>query len=208
MIEVKYCNIKHLDEVLIDKYLEELPDFMLQEINRYKIANDRKTRLIARLMIKEYLQKKKYAARLANWQKGENGKPFITNGPEFNITHSDEMVAVAFSDCPIGIDIEKTHEVDIEALSSYLHTEEKAYILTSKNKQDAFFTIWAKKEAYLKAAAKGIAHELAAISVIENNIINNHQHWYFKQLYIDPFYKSFICSTNEINNIIPCQYIF
>ncbi len=55
MIEVRYFNIKNLDEVLMDKYVEELPDFMLQEINRYKIENDRKTRLIARLTIKEYL---------------------------------------------------------------------------------------------------------------------------------------------------------
>lgn len=206
MIEVKYFNIKDLDETLMEMYLKKLPDFMHQEINRYQILNDRKTRLIARLMIKQYIQEKKYSARIEDWQKGEHEKPFIPNGPEFNITHSGEIVAVAFSDQPIGIDIERIKEIEIEGLSAYLHNEEKEYILKAKNKQDIFFTIWSKKEAYLKATTKGIIHELAATSVIGENIINNNQYWYFKELVIHPSYKCFICSKYYSNNIFIQEY--
>jgi len=122
------------------------------------------------------------------------------------ITHSDEIVVAAFSDQAIGIDIERMKATDIEGLSSYLHHEEKAYILSSFNKQDVFFTIWAKKEAYLKATGKGIAHELTTLSVIENNIINNHQHWYFRELHIHPSYKCFICSKYYSSNIFIQEY--
>lgn len=60
MIEVGYYNINNLNNVFIQRHLIELPDFMQQEIIRYKMPNDQQTQLIARLMIKQCIQKKKY----------------------------------------------------------------------------------------------------------------------------------------------------
>lgn len=60
MIEVWYCNINNLNNVFIQRHLIELPDFMQQEIIRCKMPNDQQTKLIARLMIKQCIQQKKY----------------------------------------------------------------------------------------------------------------------------------------------------
>lgn len=201
MIDIRHCHIHHFKNDFFEKYLTRLPAFMQQDICRYKMSKDRQSRLLARLMIKQYLQEKKYDGTLDNWQKTINKKPFILNGPAFNITHSEDRVAVAFSNQSIGIDIEKKTDVDVQGLSTYLHHQEKIYIDGASDKQDAFFTIWAKKEAYLKATGKGIASSLSKISVVEDIVFENREHWYLQEIILDRAYKCYVCAPDIIRNV-------
>jgi len=201
MIDVRHCHIRHFKNDFFEKYLTALPALMQQDICRYKMPKDRQSRLLARLMIKQYLQEKKYDGTLDNWQKTIDGKPFISNGPAFNITHSGDRVAVAFSDQSIGIDIEKKTDVDVQGLSTYLHHREKIYIDRASDKQDAFFTIWAKKEAYLKATGKGIASGLSKISVVEEIVFGDGEHWYLREIVLARAYKCYVCTPNMVRTI-------
>lgn len=199
MIDVRHCHIHHFKNDLFEKYLTSLPAFMQQDICRYKMLKDRQSRLLARLMIQQYLQEKKYDGTLDSWQKTIDEKPFIANGPAFNITHSGDIVAVAFSDQSIGIDIEKISDVDVQGLSTYLHHQEKIYIDRASDKQDAFFTIWAKKEAYLKATGKGIASGLSKMSVVEDIVSGDSEHWYLREIVLDQAYKCYVCAPNVVH---------
>ena len=51
--------------------------------------------------------------------KTENGKPYIKNYPDyhFNISHSNGAVAIAFSDYPVGVDIEKIRKADMKRIT-------------------------------------------------------------------------------------------
>lgn len=68
----------------------------------------------------------------------EKGKPFAKGFPYFSITHSGEWVAVAVSETPVGIDMEKIRPVD-PRLAERIGAE-----------PERFFEEWTAKEAHFK----------------------------------------------------------
>lgn len=99
----------------------------------------------------------------------ENGKPYFKNRPDFhfNISHSGNLIAVAFSSSPVGVDIEKLRDANLKIAKRYFSSEEKDYV---KNYQD-FFYVWTRKEAYLKRTGTGLRQSLSSFSVLDNNTI-------------------------------------
>ncbi len=103
-------------------------------------------------------------------EKGQQGKPYIVGGEDFrfNISHSGDMVAIAYGDSTVGIDIEhiRCRENDLKvakrcfAEEEYRFIIEEAYELDMKrishSKEERFFMVWTMKEAYLKYKGTGI----------------------------------------------------
>jgi len=90
---------------------------------------------------------------------GENGKPYI-DGLFFNISHSHSLVVCAFSDCEIGIDVEKIREYRPRVAEKF-HPEEISRLEKAIDKDLEFFKIWTMKEAYVKCSAVGISKALS-----------------------------------------------
>lgn len=99
----------------------------------------------------------------------ENGKPYLKEYPDFhfNISHSDDLVAVAFSNTPVGVDIEKLRDVNLKIAKRYFAEDEKQFVKDS----ESFFYVWTRKEALLKQTGEGIRKELSSFSVLENKNI-------------------------------------
>ena len=99
----------------------------------------------------------KYKTKLSDedFKKNPNGKPFIDKKSEFhfNISHSKNAVAVAFSENPVGVDIENLRTADIRVAKRFFTEKEQEYILENPNLH--FFEIWTKREAAIKQ--KGLA---------------------------------------------------
>ena len=103
--------------------------------------------------------------------KGEQGKPYIEGHPEFyfNISHAGDMVAIAYGNSLVGIDIEhiRCRENDLKVAKrcfteeEYRFITEDAYELDmegiSRSKEERFFMVWTMKEAYLKYKGTGIS---------------------------------------------------
>lgn len=100
-----------------------------------------------------------------------NGKPYIQNVPlQFSFADSGTAMLV-------GLTVEQELGVDVELLRSIPETEliAKTYFLaeehaeltrrTGDERTKAFFRIWTKKEAYLKATGEGLSIALNAFSV-------------------------------------------
>ena len=100
----------------------------------------------------------------------ENGKPYLKSHPDFhfNISHSKEKLAVAISDTPIGIDIEKLREPDFRVAKRFFTEREIGYVGNNPNR---FFEIWTKKEAYLKFKGTGLKFPLSDFDVTKNTKI-------------------------------------
>lgn len=100
---------------------------------------------------------------------GENGKPYFKHYPSFNfnISHSENILAVAFSDSPVGIDVEKIRDVNLKIAQKYFSEEEKK--LAHNN--DDFFYVWTRKEAYIKQSGKGLSVPLSSFCSLENENI-------------------------------------
>src|SRR5215831_2258301 len=112
-------------------------------------------------------------AQALNFSYGEAGKPFLPSGPhslEFNLSHSGEMVAYAFTKCGlVGIDIEQRRELrDLEGIAERFFGPveyQELMSLDPTSQQLAFFNCWTRKEAYIKAVGGGLSIPLDSFRV-------------------------------------------
>lgn len=125
--------------------------------------------------------------------KGENGKPYLKEYPEYkyNISHSGDMVMMAYSRQELGVDIEELRAKDTKVAKRCFVPSEYSYVLNGRNDCDGsvsagyeedkkaersrrFFEIWTLKEAYLKLTGKGISVPLSSFEVdVVNKCVKN-----------------------------------
>lgn len=104
----------------------------------------------------------------------ENGKPFLKNHPEifFNLSHSENMIMCAVSDCEVGCDIEKIKETTNNIAKRYFTDIENKEIASASKRDEMFFRIWTLKESYMKALGLGFALSLGDFSIEISNRIS------------------------------------
>ncbi len=90
----------------------------------------------------------------------EHGQPRLETGPYFSISHCRHAIAVAVSDCPIGIDIESVRPLRHELVAKTMNTAEQNLIATSSQPDRIFTRLWTSKEALLKLRGTGIIADL------------------------------------------------
>ncbi len=75
-----------------------------------------------------------------------NGKPYLPNGPFFNISHSGEyVVLVVHPSRDVGVDIERIDDKKLDAIKYVLNEVESSITETEK-----LFQIWSNKESLVK----------------------------------------------------------
>ena len=88
------------------------------------------------------------------------GKPHFRNGaPQIGVTHTDELIFIAFDRDNFGIDAEKdtrTVKRSAEITKKYMTQSERAYIDKAADRNAAFLETWVKKEAYVKYTGAGL----------------------------------------------------
>ena len=206
MTTLLYFNINKMLDSEIEKYLEILPEFMKEDVRRYKYAADQKSRLIARLMLQLSMKNTNGIALIHNWKRDNNNKPFIEGWNPFSIAHSADLVLFAYGDTPMGIDIEKKIELNYEEMLQYFHPKEQEYIIRSKNSKEAFYEIWVKKEAVLKAIGTGIVNGLKEFDCLAESINYEGNSWYFHPLQLDTEYTSYLCTLCKENRFVLTEF--
>ncbi|MFN8609899.1 MAG: 4'-phosphopantetheinyl transferase superfamily protein [Vulcanimicrobiota bacterium] len=102
-------------------------------------------------------------AEQLNWCKAEHGKPYLVDGAcTFNLTHSEEIAALAVGSQELGLDVEdRRRRVDFLALGRRFFAPPEADELEkAADPRRLFFEIWTAKEAYIKALGDGLSHPL------------------------------------------------
>ncbi len=96
--------------------------------------------------------------------KAEYGKPYLADYPElaFNLSHTgNQMVLAMANNCYLGVDIEQCKpRKNLTALvDKCFAEEEKNYWqkLLEAQQIRAFYQLWVRKEAFVKATGRGIA---------------------------------------------------
>jgi 4'-phosphopantetheinyl transferase len=140
---------------------------------RYVFARDRARFVLARgalrRLLAAYTASSAEALRFAT---GQYGKPALEScGPSYNISHSGALllIAVAATGLAVGIDVEQHRPMcDIDSLAAVCLSSEESQVwrlLPADQKEAAFFRLWARKEAWLKASGDGLARPLQSITV-------------------------------------------
>ncbi|MEN5057163.1 4'-phosphopantetheinyl transferase family protein [Sphingobacterium kitahiroshimense] len=200
MIELMYCDIRGLEDKAVAAYMNMLPVTMRDYVSRYKFVKDRKARLIARLMLSNALIKDLGSSSLIDeYSLSSHGKPWIPDWKFFNISHSGDLVLLSYGDMNLGIDIEMHEDLDPFLLTDNLHPEEFHYLNTSKDKIKAFYDIWVRKEALLKAVGTGLTNNLHELNCLGNSIFYEGTKWYYSDIDFYNGYSCCVCSMSLID---------
>lgn len=102
---------------------------------------------------------------------GFHGKPSLRGaGIWFNLAHAEDLALFAIGDRPrIGVDLEwirDVPEMDLLVKTFFSPNEARVFAaLGAREKRMAFFRLWTRKEAWLKATGAGISHLLGEVEV-------------------------------------------
>jgi 4'-phosphopantetheinyl transferase len=130
-----------------------------------------------RVLLSRYLR---CDPRTLEFTYGVAGKPRLPHRPneaalQFNLAHSDDLALIALTrGGQVGIDVERIRPLrDAEELVARFFSprEHQAFKRLDEDKKPAaFFSLWTRKEAWLKATGEGIAHSLhlVEVSFVEN----------------------------------------
>lgn len=88
---------------------------------------------------------------------GEGGKPALTGGPEFSLSHSGGRVLCALSDRPVGADLQQLRPYNPALAHRFFTAEEAAWLEVQREEELAFTLLWSLKESYVKFLGSGIA---------------------------------------------------
>ncbi|MDR0927042.1 MAG: 4'-phosphopantetheinyl transferase superfamily protein [Ignavibacteria bacterium] len=146
--------------------IHKLPPSEQAKYMRFRQIADKEMFLCGRTILRNELENELHLNYNIELDFNEYQKPELNNFPyfNFNISHSNGIVLVAFSKFPVGADIEKVVTYDkttiIQSLSNFaFHNEEIEFLekLNETDAQYAFTKIWNIKESLIKAAGKGLS---------------------------------------------------
>ncbi|WP_179335207.1 4'-phosphopantetheinyl transferase family protein [Winogradskyella costae] len=155
---------------LVDVLLKILTPDEVQRAHRYHHLKDSNRFIICRSFLKIIIaQQKDLEISQVYFEKSDNHKPYfpLDKGLFFNVSHAGNFAIIAIGDCELGVDVEYINPQfeykDI--LPTVFNTEELNFIRDSEVNRHAFYKLWTRKEAIVKATGKGIDEDLIKIPV-------------------------------------------
>ncbi|SHM41947.1 4'-phosphopantetheinyl transferase family protein [Flavobacterium saccharophilum] len=127
-----------------------------------------------------------------------NKKPYLASHPwlHFNISHSENFAIIAISRKKVGIDIEYLSE-DFKftnLLPDIFDEKERLTIQNAADKKKTFYSLWTRKESFVKALGKGIDEDFKYIPSLDGyhnvdfSLIKNTQNWQVYSFEISDYY--------------------
>ena len=204
MLKVYIANIKDLDnDQLFEFFMQSADICRKNKIDSLKFDDDKKRSLAAFILLRHALKVEGYSTNKLSLEYGEYGKPYLTdNSFYFNLSHSGNYVTCAISDQEVGVDIEKTRDVDLKLAELYFSSEENHAIKQSKNEVETFYRLWTLKESFIKNIGLGLKLPLKDFSIkLEKPISINQSYdrksYYFTEFDIEVGYFTSVCSLTD-----------
>lgn len=196
-----------------------LNEFEIARANRFKFPELAEkwafTRQALREILAEYLLQ---SAETINFEIAENGKPWLKSKLEnkpiyFNLSHSGYKALIAITSiCEIGVDVEKQKNMtELEEIAKRFFSQKECnalLALPNSQRQAAFFRIWTRKEAVIKANGLGMSMPLDKFNVpittfndwielvISNSCAKN-GHYYIYDVIINKEYEAALCLYSD-----------
>lgn len=161
----------------VQEFFQVLSDDERRKAERFCFDRDKKRFIVGRGVLRTIIGKYYLSIESSRLEfaYGSLGKPFLAKNfgddrLRFNQADSHELALYAFTkDCEVGIDVEYMRYIpDAQQIidSSCSEYEKGAFNeLPEREKQEAFFNCWTRKEAYIKAIGKGLYYPLDQFSV-------------------------------------------
>lgn len=199
MIHVFYCNSGvRLDNTLYNYFLNKIPLVYQEEIAKFRKWEDRQHRVLGKmLLIKglEMLGLTPYSLDQLQFTKLK--RPYFNSSNiDFNISHSGKYVLCAISTmAKIGVDVEEIKDIPIVDFTNEFSPEEMKSFLNSGDSLNSFYSLWTKKEAFLKAIGTGLYVPLNKVHVIDKKVNWEEKEWFLTELDLDKNYCANVCAN-------------
>lgn len=162
---------------------------------RYYQAADKARCLAAGLMLRRVLGAKQ-AQQIALTPLG---KPYLSGGPHFNLSHSGRKVVLLVSTDVAGVDIEQIAPYS-DAVAKRVFTPREQAWLKRQESDDAFYRLWTGKESIMKALGLGFQLPPESFEILPEQGMANHvlaQTWYLHWTTLD---GHMLCSATALPN--------
>lgn len=173
-VEVWTIDLK-TDTPFIEAAMASLPADERARAGRFRVAAARNRYLLAHSALRRLLAPKlNQTPGNISFQPGPNGKPELAGSIKqplhFNLSHSGDLALVAISSvAPVGVDVEQIRPLAnaVRLAGRFFKPSESAALsqCPASERQAAFFRVWTRKEALLKATGQGIAYGLGRFEV-------------------------------------------
>jgi 4'-phosphopantetheinyl transferase len=177
--------------------------------SRFRFVADRNRfavgRQALRLLLSKYLSVKPLDIIISE-KPGQ--KPVISSpstGTHFNISHSGEWVLIAIANDELGIDIEKIDpgfNMD-ELLQEHFSEPERSFISTAENPVAAFYFLWTRKEALIKACGTGLLENMKMVSALNDCSFlgRTKKIWKLESFHVSAEYPAALARFNQTESI-------
>ena len=163
-----------------------LPKSRKQRVDSLFFEKDKHIKIVEYFLVKKLLKLKGNP----DFVYSKNNKPYIDGEKNFNISHSDNMLVVATSKNPVGVDVQKIVEYNPKLAAFVLSDGELKKVSTSSNPGLEFTKLWTKKESYIKCNGLTIFNDI-------KNVLSLATNYRFKYDYVDNFV---ICTCTKKNS--------
>jgi 4'-phosphopantetheinyl transferase len=106
-----------------------------------------------------------------HFEPGANKKPQLRAAPQlhYNVSHAGDWVLLAVAGAEVGVDVERLDTLFAfqELLDYSFSPAEKAFIERSPVPYHAFYQLWTRKEAFVKATGRGIDAEFSQVPALD-----------------------------------------
>jgi 4'-phosphopantetheinyl transferase len=146
----------------------------LAELDCVKCSTSKRQSIVSRAALRSILSRITEAPLEAiEISRSRFGKPFLKDAAcrlQFNVSHTDHLTLIAISQgAPVGIDVEYVSiDIDVDAIAQTVLTTAERQVLDvapSSARIRAFYQLWTRKEALLKAAGVGLGVEPQSLDV-------------------------------------------
>ena len=198
-VELRYINYKPDTKIISSTCL---PEIIQVQAAKYTSINDRNRFVLGKLLLKRYLDIQGASDSISLISYTPYGKPFICDGIHFNTSHTTDIIIIAASKyVELGLDIEaKDRFIDINK-DIIFNIEEINWIDKNINLLNPLTYLWTRKEAVLKTIGYGLYQEMNTINTLQNPILLDNNHYYWKEIDIDTRYYCHLSIKSELNSI-------
>lgn len=185
------------------RLLRQLPAAMQAKIVRFRRWEDAHAALLGKHLLLLALKDAGSEAALTDLAYSPEAKPYLPNGPEFNISHSGNRVVCALSrNGRIGIDIEYIKPLSFDDFQTQFTEREWLNIRNSPDPVASFYRFWTAKESLIKADGRGLGIPLLDLDVTEYQPVSiDGATWNFQPLFHFQGYAAHLCTESPTPEI-------
>ncbi len=206
MAKLLYMDVTIFEEeALFQKGMSMISVERGEKIQKYKNPMTARLSLGAGVLLRIALDEFGLGDKIDQMETGAYGKPYLKDiAFHFSLSHSGHYAICAFSNAPIGADLQQIKEKLPVRTTRILSAAEKAYLdkLAETERIETFYRLWARKESLIKWDGRGLNLPMEQLSFVQDRILADAMILEGKRLYFreyqDLLPQYAICLCDEI----------